>query len=397
MRLPNEYYQIQQTIAQHFPHLRPSQKTGLSLWVYGCLLANSATQSAVLAALWTVGKWNSLRQYLREWLYDGVNKARPNEYQVEVFSCFLPLMKWLLSLWRSDHLAMAIDTTMHGDKLASLVVSVLYRGCAIPVAWHILPANKPAPWIVPILGLLEAIHPAIPNSMEVIVLVDRGLRSPRLWNQIVLLGWHPVMRVRRDTVFQPLTGHRLPATNLIPGPGYAWVGAGTAFAAKKSQRFGTLIVLWDEGQAEPWVVLTDFAVQKVDVSWYGLRVWIELGFRALKGVGWQWQRTRRTEPQRVSRHWLVMAIATLLVMGSGTRVEDGIAQGKAPCKMRAPVDVSALYKRTISVFRRGITCLRSQLLKGRMWHRLWLVPEPWPTASAKLHIHYHFAPLGAPY
>ncbi len=156
---------------------------------------------------------------------------------------------------------------MHGDKLASLVVSVLYRGCAIPIAWHILPANKPGPWIEPILQLLQAIHPAVPNSMKVLVLVDRGLRSPRLWNKIVLLGWHPMMRVQYNTVFQPLNAHRLPASKLISGPGYAWVGAGTAFAAKRLQRFGTLIVLWDEGQAEPWVVLTDLDVLMVDVSW----------------------------------------------------------------------------------------------------------------------------------
>jgi hypothetical protein len=25
-------------------------------------------------------------------------------------------------------------------------------------------------------------------------------------------------------------------------------------------------------------------------------MWVELGFRALKGLGWQWQRSRRTDP-----------------------------------------------------------------------------------------------------
>ena len=32
------------------------------------------------------------------------------------------------------------------------------------------------------------------------------------------------------------------------------------------------------------------------LCWYMLRFWIELGFRALKSVGWQWQNTRRTDP-----------------------------------------------------------------------------------------------------
>jgi hypothetical protein len=40
-------------------------------------------------------------------------------------------------------------------------------------------------------------------------------------------------------------------------------------------------------------------------------MWIEFGFRALKGLGWRWERTRRTDPDRVARHWLVLAVATL--------------------------------------------------------------------------------------
>ena len=34
--------------------------------------------------------------------------------------------------------------------------------------------------------------------------------------------------------------------------------------------------------------------------------------KALKSVGWQWQKTRRTDPARAKRHWLVLATATLL-------------------------------------------------------------------------------------
>ena len=57
-------------------------------------------------------------------------------------------------------------------------------------------------------------------------------------------------------------------------------------------------------------------------SWYALRFWIELGFKALKSLGWKWDKTRRTDPDRVSRHWLVLSVATLLSLAYGTRVED---------------------------------------------------------------------------
>ena len=56
---------------------------------------------------------------------------------------FAPLMRWGLSLWKSNDLALAIDQTTLSDRLCAIVVSVVYRGCAIPVAWVVLPGSKP--------------------------------------------------------------------------------------------------------------------------------------------------------------------------------------------------------------------------------------------------------------
>ena len=58
-------------------------------------------------------------------------------------------------------------------------------------------------------------------------------------------------------------------------------------------------------QEEPWTILTGLPPDEVGVSWYALRFWTELGFRAVKSLGWQWQKTRRTDPARISRHWFV--------------------------------------------------------------------------------------------
>jgi hypothetical protein len=42
---------------------------------------------------------------------------------------------------------------------------------------------------------------------------------------------------------------------------------------------------------------------------YGLRSWIEQGFRCLKGGAYHYQRTRITDPARAERVWLVMAVS----------------------------------------------------------------------------------------
>jgi hypothetical protein len=370
-------------LAAQFPTLRPAQRGGLALWVYGTLLAGSACQSAILTALRPVvgsGAGHALRQRLREWLYDGADKLAPCATQLEVTGCFAPLLYWVLRWWHGTELALALDATYLGDRLVVLSVSVLYRGTAIPVAWHVTAANRPGAWLAPALGLLAALAPTVPPDGTVLVLADRGLWSPTLWTAIRSHGWHPLLRIRPDATFRPTGGRRQRAANLVPGPGHAWVGRGIAFKHKHVRRAATLVVVWEADQGEPWLVLTDLAPDAVGLAWYGLRVWVELGFRALKRLGWHWERTRRTDPTRVARHWLVLAVATLWTVATGTREEDAAWRSRDPAGLRVALPPpSDRRRRTVSLLGRGLARLRWQLLRTRrLWQRLWLWPEPWP-------------------
>ena len=323
MRLPRECYQMQQIIETHLPHLSQPQLTGLALWVCGAILAGSACQNAVASARSPWGSWNSLRQYLREWLYDGSDRARPCQTELDVSICFAPLLRWVLwpggvpTAWRWPWTPLS-----KGDQTTAIVISVLYRSCAIPVAWHIRHANQSGSWTDPTVELLRELAPAVPREMTVIVLCDRGIASPKLWKQIRAQGWHPGMRYRKNITFCADGGRRLPAQHFVSRPDTAWIGRGTAFSSPTAQRRCTLLVVWYAEQEDPWIILTDLAPDKVGPSWYALRFWIELGFKAIKSLGWKWDQTRRTDPTRVSRHWLVLSVATLLALAYGARVED---------------------------------------------------------------------------
>ena len=394
MRLPRECYQMKQLIQTHLPHLTQTQLTGLAWWVCGAILAGSACQNAVAAALSTRGNWHNLRQYLREWLYDGSDRARPCKTQLEVSICFVPLLRWVLAWWRSEGLALAVDPTSKKDDSVAIVISVLYRGCAIPVAWRIRHANQRGSWMDPTVELLRELAPAVPREMTVVVLCDRGIASPKLWKQIRAHGWHPYMRYPKNIIFCAEDGRRLPARAFVPRPDTAWIGWGTTFGRGTAKRRCTLLAVWYTEQEEPWVILTDLPPDQAGVSWYALRFWTELGFKALKSLGWQWQKTRRTDPERISRHWLVLSVATLLALAYGTRVEDAYDRRIAPGSLRtpprtlAPTHRSSPEKpgRTVSVIRHDIAWLRRSLHRGRLWSRVWLLPEPWPEPKSNLEV-----------
>ena len=74
-----------------------------------------------------------------------------------------------------------------------------------------------------------------------------------------------------------------------------------------------------------------------EAAWYGLRMWIEHGFEQFKSGGWQWQKSRMTDPDRASRLWLAIAVATRWVVG-GEGEED--ARG-GPIETIPPLEVGA--------------------------------------------------------
>src|SRR4051812_45233414 len=389
MHVPRELYPIERALAEHLPHLRGPQRRGLALWVLGAVLAQSACQAAVLAALLVHGRYHALRQRLREWLLDGTDKACPCAAQVQVEACFAPLLRWVLGWWRGRDLAPAVDATAHRDDVVALVVSVLYRGSAIPVAWTVLPGDAPGAWLVPILRLLRRLRPAVPPGCTVLVPADRGLWSPRLWRRIRRLGWHPLLRVQRRTTIAPDGRERCPAGALVR-PGEARVGRGRLGWPKGRRLTVTLVAAWTTAQEEPWVVVTDLPPDRVGVGWYALRMWVELGFRALKGLGWQWQRSRRTDPARVARHWLVLAVASLWGLAHGTPGEDAHQRGLPPAPPPAPPPPPAGARpRRISLVLLRVPRPRHLLARGRLWRRLWLAPEPWPQPPPGLAITVH--------
>jgi hypothetical protein len=134
----------------------------------------------------------------------------------------------------------------------------------------------------------------------------------------VRLGWHPFWRINRGGTFRPAGSPcSRPRLSFVPPPGTAWQGTGTAFKGSQRCLTGTLLARWEVGYQDPGLILTDLPTGASDAGWYGLRAWIEQGFKITKRAGWPWQRTRLTDPARAARRWLAVAVATLWLLSRG--------------------------------------------------------------------------------
>src|SRR5713101_152299 len=213
-------YQWTRIVTTHFPHLSKPQARVLALWSLGMVVARSCALSAasVLLAQWLDRKANTVRQQLREFCYEIPAKRGADRQEVVVETCFVPLLAWVLSWWDGHQLALAVDATTLGQRFVVLALSVLYRGCAIPVAWTILPAGQKHAWRREWLRMLRRVRAAVPRRFFVIVLADRGLYARWLFRRIVRLGWHPLLRVNMGGSFRPAASSQLyPAGTLGRG------------------------------------------------------------------------------------------------------------------------------------------------------------------------------------
>jgi Transposase DDE domain len=389
-RLP-QLWRWHQTVSTYLPHLSRPQVTGLVLWSVGLILAHSCgltTVAAVLAYLLARSE-RTTREQLRDWDREapakrGAKRGRKRR-TLDVTTCFAPLLRWVVAWWdpACPQLALAMDASTLGQRFTILSISVVVRGCAIPVAWKVVEATRAGAWRPHWIALLDALADAIPADWTVIVLADRGLYARWLFTTIQAQGWHPYLRINRQGQYCPAGATTFrPLSQVVTRVGQQWSGAVTCFAPKERQLTCTLLARWDAGYRDPWLVVTDLPPTRADVAWYGLRAWIECGFKDSKRGGWQWQATKMTDPARAERLWLVIAVATLWTVSVGCQAEAALP---ATVLADRPAEQVARRRATgrpavreLSCFRRGRLVLIAMLCSGQDVPLGQLLPEPWP-------------------
>ncbi len=387
MSCPTSVSSWEQTVSMHLPHLSRPQAVVLALWSYGMVLAQACgitTITVVLAPL--LGqKEATLRQRLREWCYAAADKRGTKRQAVQVSTCFAPLLRWIVAWWASDErrLALALDASTLSDRFTVLAISVVYRGCAIPVAWKVVQAQTKGAWQPYWKALFAQLHGSIPLGWTVLVLADRGLYARWLFEAIQQCGWHPFLRVNAGGTYRPTSGGPLrPLANAVREVGARWCGAVVCFQEPKRRLACTLVACWEPGHQERWLVLTDLLPEQAQVAWYRLRAWIEAGFKDCKRGGWHWHQTKMTDPARAERLWLALAVATLWVVSVGG--EADATMPASSLEALPPTHIARRRARTqavarqVSCFRRGLLLILVRLVQGRAMPVGQFLPESWP-------------------
>ena len=391
MSCPEEVSRWEAEVSSALPVLSRAQARVLAAFSFGMIVTQSCGLTTVAVFLTTLlgTRYDAQRQQLREWCYDAADQRGTGRREVAVGRCFAPLLGWVRALWPPGErrLALALDATTLGQRFTVLAISVVYRGCAIPVAWHVVSATAKGRWRPHWERLLTQVGAGVPEDWLVIVLADRGLYARWLFRAIVAQHWHPFLRINQQGPYRPAGQTRFrPLATAVRRGQDGWKGTVDCFASSSCRLTCTLLAHWTEPHTDPWLILTDLPPEAAEAAWYGLRAWIEWGFKDCKRGGWDWQQTKMTRPERASRLWLAMAVATLWTVSVGGAVEasaerPGVTLAALTADLCAPLPVRSTRRsrpRLLSCFRRGAIHICATLLAGSPLPRGHFVPLPWP-------------------
>lgn len=299
-------------ISKAFTHLSKPQAQVLARFGFGMARAGSCALARVAEQLGCVGKADTVERRLQRFL--------SNDHIPLAEGCH-NLAAWVLSamVFAGRTLVLLVDETALQEHLRVMVVSLAYRGRAIPLAWWCYrPDHHPMGQVKLIDTLLGWVAPHIRPGYEVLVQADRGIgTSPALLRCIRKRNWHFLVRVQ-GTVRVRLEGRKQSVAfkSLVSRPGQQWSGWVGAFKKAGWQRCWA-VAYWGRGHEEPWLLLSDWDL--VQGPAYGWRMWEELAFRDLKSYGWNWQKSHVWDPPHANRLWLVMAVAYAWVLSLGTQ------------------------------------------------------------------------------
>lgn len=380
---PQVYQEWLRVVIRQMPHLSKPQALVLGMWSFAIAMTHHCGLSTVTVFLAEMLEQpeNTVRERLRQWYFGSREKKGKKRGQIDIEQSFVPLLRWILNWWSSSEksLVFAADASTLGQRFTLLVISVVYRGSGIPVAWKIVSATEKGSWQPHWLKLLEKLKDGVPDGWWVIVTTDRGLYAPWLYEAIQQLGWHPFMRINHQGYYR--SGEHesfVPLSQLVTQVGQFWSGKVTCF--KTNSLSCTLLARWDSGYADPWLIVTDLNPQQAQICWYGMRSWIECLFKDIKRGGFGWHHTKMNDPERAERLWLAIAVATLFLVSVGGKAEANLPPSSLPSLSEMTSDtemvenpkhssikslsVTTNSTRLLSCFRRGFLVILASVIKG---------------------------------
>ncbi len=267
---------------------------------------------------------------------------------------FLPYAEILLHCLALETLVLVMDGSAVGRGCCALMIHVIYKGRALPLAWVVRKCPKGhAPESLHI-ELVELVKGLIPEGTKVVFLGDGEFDGIDLQKTMNDAGWLYACRTAKSTV-ATWEGVKF-NLNLLGSS----IKPGMLIELKEAQftrdAYGPVMILccWAKDEADPLYLVSNLSFAEEAIKYYQKRFRIETFFSDQKSRGFNIQKSHIEDPQRMSRLLIASCLAYIWIVYLGSLCKtDGwqsIIHRKSRCDL--------------SLFRLGLQLLEHFLNKN---------------------------------
>jgi hypothetical protein len=360
-------------------HLRKSQARTLSVLVAAALVAVRVS----LANLGRVvpGSVDAKHKIKRAWRFFRNERV---EVSAAMSGVLGPLLERWRKVYRKKPLLVSLDwTDLRG--LQTLMAAAVVQGRSVPLLWASCSKNvwkghrSRNGFEESLLLLLRALIPK-ELGLRVVILADRGFGRTELGRFCQRYGLDYIIRIQPKVMIQTRQ-ERCRLDQMPVHRGLCRRINQVLYRAGREPLQQHLVLRWKKGlppgRDECWYLMTSLSpdVSAYRVSeLYGRRMGIEEFFRDAKSRrhGWSLRDTGLTDPDRLDRLILVLAIAYLILVGLGLHARQHYRPGRW-CSNQRPDSLSvfrvgqlALPELDISIAT-ILSCFLAAVAKAAKW------------------------------
>jgi Transposase DDE domain len=339
------YRAIRQALTQCYPGAPSGQMARhlntLAALISGIVGSKSSQLPSIATKISDGAKPESRVKRLTRWLKnEGIEEA--------VY--FLPYADLLLSHLALETMVLVMDGSGVGDGCSALMIHVIYKGRALPLAWRVrgcpkghFPQNLH-------IEVVEVICDLIPEGTEVVFLGDGEFDGIGLQKAINEAGWLYVCRTSTSTTVT-WEGETFALEEL------GWsLKAGRLIELKEvaftQGAYGPVMVLccWAKGEAEPLFLVSNMERAEEAISYYQKRFRVETFFSDQKSRGFHIHKSHLSDPQRLSRLLIAACLAYIWIVYLGSRGKKDGWQGIIHRRKRCDLSLFQLGLRLLEHF-----------------------------------------------
>jgi hypothetical protein len=234
---------------------------------------------------------------------------------------FLPYTQALISCLAHLDLTLVIDGSAVGRDCTALVISVVYKKRALPIALLARSGNKGHFSEADHLSLVEKAYSLVPKDTQVTFLGDGEFDGISLLNRLDTYGWHYVCRTAKNSLIDNgINTFQLQARTVAPGHYRHFENIRFTQDA-----YGPIhaIIWWEKGYDQPLYLITSIPKPHVARGQYKKRFRIETFFSDQKSRGFHLHKSHLSDPERIERLMLPACLAYIWIVYLGIIADEG--------------------------------------------------------------------------